>query len=165
MDSIPEPGDGDELTLLRDWLRYHRAAIEAKCAGLTDEQLVATSVAPSDLSLLGLIRHLTEMEQVYVVRPLRGGELRLVYCTDEEPDGDIVGLTADLVPGSLRRWHAGRAEADALLRDLTPESLGAKSVGNSRSVRWNLLKVIQEYAGHHGHAALIRERIDGARGD
>jgi hypothetical protein len=163
MDAIPEPTDGDELPLLRDWLAYHRAALEAKCAGLTAEQLVATSVAPSDLSLLGLVRHLTEMERVYLVRPLRGGDLQLVYCTDDRPDGDIVGLDADLVAASWKRWYAERAEADALLDGVT--DLAATSRGNRYSVRWNILKAIQEYAGHNGHAALIRERIDGARGD
>jgi hypothetical protein len=163
MDSIPEPADGDEPALLRDWLRYHRDAITAKCAGLTDEQLVAASAAPSDLSLLGLVRHLTEMERVYLVRPLRGGELRLVYCTDAEPDGDIVGLNAGMVAESFENWHRERAAADELLRSVT--DLDAPSKGNRYSVRWNLLKAIQEYAGHNGHAALIRERIDGARGD
>lgn len=161
MESIPEPEDGDELALLRGWLRYHRDAITAKCAGLTDEQLVATSVPPSDLSLLGLIRHLTEMERVYIVRPLRGGELRLVYCTEEEPDGDIVGLNAGMVADSLKRWHDERAEADALLATVT--DLGVRT--GRYALRWYLHKVIQEYAGHNGHAALIRERIDGARGD
>lgn len=63
----------------------------------------------------------------------------------------------------MDRWHAERTRADELL-SATP-SLDAGSAGNRFSVRWNLIKVIQEYARHNGHADLIRERIDGATGE
>src|SRR5437763_7203035 len=103
------------------------------------------------------------MERVYLVRALAGGELRLVYCTEDNPDGDIIGLTPELVTGSMNAWLEERRRADKLLDDC--ESLDAASPGNGRSVRWNLIKVIQEYARHNGHADIIRERIDGATGE
>ena len=62
-DRVPEPGDGDERDLLLGWLAFHRNALETKCAGLTDDQLVDRSAPPSLLSLLGLVRHLSEMER------------------------------------------------------------------------------------------------------
>jgi hypothetical protein len=160
----PEPGAGaGERELLLGWLAFHRDALAAKCDGMTPQQLVRLAVPPSDLSLLGLVRHLTEMERVYLVRALAGGELRLVYCTAAEPDGDIVGLTPDLGTASFDRWHEERAHADRLLA--AAGSLDAVAPGNQRSVRWNLVKVIQEYARHNGHADLIRQSIDGAIGE
>jgi hypothetical protein len=163
-DRAPEPGaGGGERELLLGWLAFHRDALAAKCDGLSAQQLVTLAVPPSDLSLLGLVRHLTEMERVYLVRALAGGELRLVYCTEAEPDGDIVGLTPDLSAASLDRWHEERAHADRLLADAG--ALDAVAPGNKFSVRWNLVKVIQEYARHNGHADLIRQSIDGATGE
>jgi hypothetical protein len=159
----PEPDAGSERELLLGWLAFHRDALAAKCDGMSAEELVAAAVPPSDLSLLGLVRHMTEMERVYLVRALAGGELRLVYCTDANPDGDIVGLTPDLSPASVDRWLEERAHADRLLAAAV--SLDAVTPGNKRSVRWNLVKVIQEYARHNGHADLIRQSIDGATGE
>ena len=162
-DRAPEPPAGGERELLLGWLAFHRDALAAKCDGMSAGQLVAMAVPPSDLSLLGLVRHLTEMERVYLVRALEGGELRLIYCTDAAPDGDIVGLTADLSRASVERWHEERAHADRLLA--AAGALDDTAPGNGFSVRWNLVKVIQEYARHNGHADLIRQAIDGATGE
>ena len=163
MPRAAEPDNLDERGLLLGWLAFYRDALAAKCEGLTDEQLVSAAAPPSDLSLLGLVRHLTEMEHVYVVYALGGGEFALVYCTDDEPDADIVGLSPAMARSSLDRWHEERDAADALIAGCT--SLDASAAGNRYSVRWNLLKVIQEYARHNGHADIIRERIDGATGE
>jgi hypothetical protein len=102
-DRAPEPPAGGERELLLGWLAFHRDALAAKCDGMSAEQLVTMAAPPSDLSLLGLVRHLTEMERVYLVRALAGGELRLIYCTDAAPDGDIVGLTPGLSLASVER--------------------------------------------------------------
>jgi hypothetical protein len=166
MERAPAPEDAAERDLLLSWLEFHRDALAAKCAGLGGDELIVESASPSDLSLLGLVRHMTEMEHVYLSYALGGegdGPLRLIYCTDEAPDGDIEGLTATMVGPSLTRWHQVRRRVDDLLAGFS--SLDTKSPGNSRSVRWNLLKVIQEYARHNGHADLLRERIDGATGE
>lgn len=95
MNRAPEPSDAAERGLLLGWLAFHRDALAAKCEGLTDEQLVTRSAPPSDLSLLGLVRHKTEMEHAYLVRALAGGRFSWVYCSDEAPDADI----CDLKPG------------------------------------------------------------------
>ncbi|HEX5189873.1 MAG TPA: DinB family protein [Streptosporangiaceae bacterium] len=158
-----EPGDAAEHELLLGWLAFHRDALAAKCEGLTAEQLVLASASPSDLSLLGLVRHMTEMEHVYLVYALGGGQFGMVYCTDADPDADIIGLSADMAHVSMERWRAERSRADELLS--AAPSLADDAAGNRLSVRWNLIKVIQEYARHNGHADLIRERIDGATGE
>ena len=163
MDRAPEPGNAPERGLLLGWLAFHRDALAAKCEGLSDEQLVAASVPPSDLSLLGLVRHMTEMEHAYLVRALAGGQFSWVYCSDESPDADISDLSPDMAAPSMARWWDERRLADQLLSATGP--LGAAAAGNRFSVRWNLVKVIGEYARHNGHADLIRERIDGATGE
>jgi len=163
VDRAPEPDDGGEHGLLLAWLAFHRDALAFKCAGLAAEQLVRAAAAPSDLSLLGLVRHMTEMERVYLVHALAGGEFSLAYCTDAEPDADIAGLDQAMSADSMDRWHREREHADRLLAAV--ETMDAMSPGNGRTVRWNLIKVIQEYARHNGHADLIRQRIDGATGE
>jgi Protein of unknown function (DUF664) len=164
MDRSPEPRNADERGLLLGWLAFHRDALAAKCEGLMPEQLVATPVPPSDLSLLGLVRHMTEMERVYLSYALGGSQqLAMVYCTDDNPEGDIVGLSPDMAQGSVERWHAEQAAADLLIS--AAHSLDDISQSNKRAVRWNLVKVIGEYARHNGHADLIRESIDGATGE
>ncbi len=163
MERAPEPGNAGERDLLLGWLAFHRDALAAKCEGLTPDQLVQMSAPPSDLSLLGLVRHLTEMEHVYLVYALGGGTFGEVYCTDERPDADIAGLSAAMVPASLARWRDERTRADEVLS--ANRTLEETSAGNRYSVRWNLLKVIGEYARHNGHADLLRERIDGATGE
>ena len=163
MQRAPEPRNADERDLLLGWLAFHRDALEAKCSGLTGEQLVESSVPPSDLSLLGLVRHMTEMERCYLVYALGGGTFELVYCTNDNPDGDIAGLQPEMTPDSVQRWKQERADADRLLSGTN--SLDAIAQGNGLTVRWNLIKVIQEYARHNGHADLIRESIDGVTGE
>ena len=160
-----EPGAtvADEQELLDAWLAFHRGALEAKCSGLTAEQLVTRSVAPSDLSLLGLVRHMTEMERVYLAQPLSGEETQLLYCTDDSPDGDFEDVDPDRAEEDLARWRAACARSDAALA--AHPSLTAAAPGRSANARWLLLKVIGEYARHNGHADLIRQSIDGAVGE
>lgn len=163
MDRAAEPGNLDERELLLGWLAFHRDALCAKCDGLAPEQLVSQSAPPSNLTLLGLVRHMTEMERVYLVRALSGEPLTLVYCTDDDPEADFEGLVPEMATASIERWYSERRAADRLLA--TVDALDAKSPGNGYSVRWNLLKTTQEYARHNGHADIVRERIDGATGE
>lgn len=165
MERIPEPADGNERSILLGWLAFYRNALEAKCDGLWDKQLADRSVLPSSLSLLGLVRHLTEMEHVYAVWAL-GPQLKLTMVWGEyTPGGPEWDIDADAhqVDESLRAWKRERATADEHIAAHT--SLDEKCEGNRRSVRWNLTKLIGEYARHNGHADLIRECIDGQTGE
>ncbi|MDQ0423975.1 MULTISPECIES: DinB family protein [Cellulomonas] len=163
MARAPEPTDGPLDALLLGWLAFHRDALAAKCAGLDDDALVRRSAAPSALSLLGLVRHLTEMERHYLVGALSGSPVPLLYCTEESPDGDVDDLTPTMVGESMAQWHEHRVLADRLLAENA--DLAAPVPGGSRSVGWHVAKVVQEYARHNGHADLLRERIDGAVGE
>jgi hypothetical protein len=158
-----EPGRLDgERAGLDAWLDYYRATMLHKCAGLTPEQLVVRSCAPSPLSLAGLIRHLTEMERAYAHR-LADRELALLYCTDDDPDGDIESVSAAAALDDLRIFseHCARSREVMGARELD-DTFGAK---HPYSLRWVYLYLIKEYARHAGHADLLRERIDGATGE
>jgi hypothetical protein len=157
-----EPEVFDERPLLLQWLAFHRDALAAKIDCLTPEQLVIQSTPPSALTLLGLVRHLTEMERAYLVWALGGGGLEWVYCSDRHPDADLVGLSPDMAEESIRTWDSERARADELISGHQLDDVGQ---GNGYTLRWNLIKLIQEYARHNGHADLIRQAIDGAVGE
>jgi hypothetical protein len=156
------PADADERTLLVGWLEFHRATLARKCAGLTEAQLRTCAVPPSTLSLVGLVRHLTEIERLYIRHGFAGEPLSpLLYVSDTDPDGDFDLL--DDVAGSMAAWQehvtAARAHVAA-----APD-LGARGARSPETLRWVLGKVVQEYARHNGHADLLRQVLDGATGE
>jgi hypothetical protein len=162
MERVPEPDADDERGVLLGWLAFHRDALRAKCEGLSPGQLVTASAPPSPLTLLGLVRHLSEIEYHYLLRSLGGSADGPLYCTDDAPDGDFLDLEPAQVDASFARWREIVATVDALLDGRT---LDDRTVSGRRTVRWSVAKVVQEYARHNGHADLIRERIDGAVGE
>lgn len=151
-----------EAELVLGWLAFHRDALAAKCAGLTADQLVVRSVPPSAMSLLGLVRHLTEQERIFN-RRLRGLQVDLSYCTDGDPDGDFDSARAETADADFTRWRAERAVSDGLLAGL---DFGARRPpSGAATVRWRVQKLLGEYARHNGHADLLREALDGATGE
>jgi Protein of unknown function (DUF664) len=162
---VPQPAEGDEREIVLGWLAFHRSALAAKCSGLDAAQLVTRSAPPSVLSLLGLMRHLTEMERVYGAWALGPKtELQWVWgeYTDGGPEWDM-DVDESMVDVSLAAWEREKRAADERIREhATLDSIGA---GNGYSLRWNLQKLVGEYARHNGHADIIRERIDGQTGE
>jgi uncharacterized damage-inducible protein DinB len=163
-----EPGyDLDERGLLTSYLDYHRATLATKCAGLTGEQLVQRSAEPSTLSLLGLIRHLAEVERSWFGECLDGQPRAPMYYSDTNPDGDFDDTEVEAAADDVTAWQAQCAESRRIL-DSFP-ALGDRSRGSRHggqpTVRWVLAHMIEEYARHNGHADLLRQRIDGAVGE
>jgi len=159
---VDPPYEGDERTLLLAWLEFHRATLAMKCDGLTDEQLRTRSVPPSKLSLLGLVRHMAEVENNWFRFWLGGG--RLTAKKEGDEDFDVDG--AD-VAEAFDYW---RGECDnarqVVARFGSLDDVGAgQKVGAGISVRWTLQHMIEEYARHNGHADLLREALDGTTGD
>jgi hypothetical protein len=115
----------DERTSLETWLEYHRATLLMKCAGLEPEQLVVRSCPPSSMSLLGLVRHLTEVETWF--HDFDGQPHGTWYCTDDEPDGEFDLVDPVRADADLTAYHASVARARAAvaghgLDDLAPGS-------------------------------------------
>jgi uncharacterized damage-inducible protein DinB len=160
-----EPFVADERTMLEGWLDWHRATLLHKCAGLTGEQLALASTPPSNLSLLGLVRHMADVERSWFRRRFRGETIESIYrYGDGAPNAsfelvDPAQAEADF--GALtQEWeHARAAAAGASLDDtFVHERQG------EMSLRWIYIHMIEEYARHNGHADLLRERIDGVTG-
>ena len=162
----PEPDDGDERSILLGWLAFHRDALAAKCADLVPEQLAERSVSPSALSLLGIVRHLVEMENAYGAWALGGpkGGFRPVWgeYTDHGPEWDF-DVAPSMADESLAAWHRMMRSTDESIAGYP--TLDAVAAGNGHTVRWTLNKLVGEYARHNGHADLLRERIDGRTGE
>ncbi len=156
-----------ERVALQEWLDFHRATLLMKCAGLTEEQLKRRSVAPSPMSLLGLVRHMTEVERWWFRMHGAGEVLEWLY-TAVNPEGDWEGVdtadaAADLDTFRAECDAAQAAVADRGLDDVVPSR--GDHPERTRSIRWIYLHMIEEYARHNGHADLIRETIDGETGD
>ncbi|WP_067685880.1 DinB family protein [Nocardia jejuensis] len=158
------PGERETLT---EVLEFHRETLARKCSGLTADQLRLRAVEPSRLSLLGLVRHLTDVELGWFGRILSGSNTPFEYWQADAPDGTDFEVDNADADEALRLWHnaytRSREIADAC------ESLDTFGVdeptGDRYSLRWILTHMIQEYARHNGHADLLRERIDGRTGD
>jgi uncharacterized damage-inducible protein DinB len=162
---VDEPTIGDERAMLEGWLEWHRQTLLMKLAGLTPEQLKRPSVEPSNLSLLGLLRHMTEVERSWFRTRAAGQDVHEVYCTDEDPDADFDRVADADAEGNYATHLAELNEARKAVADLPLEHQFGTSRRPAISLRWVYLHMIEEYARHNGHADLIRERIDGAVGD
>jgi uncharacterized damage-inducible protein DinB len=158
--------EGERATLL-DYLRAYRLAMELKCAGLDAAQLARRSVPPSTMSLLGLVRHMADVERNWFRRVMAQADAPPLYWSQEVADADWLGAVADpaVVADAWRAWRAEVAFAEQFVAD-SPD-LGVKVTmadGTPIALREVLLHMIEEYARHCGHADLLRERIDGRIG-
>ena len=165
---VEAPLVADERTTLVGFLNFQRATLAWKCEGLTPEQLALRAASPSTLSLLGLVRHLAEVELGW----FRDVERRLdegIYWTKAEPNREFDGAVGDaaVVEQAFADWRAEIAFADLMIaeHDLDATFTRAKDGGETFSLRWIIVHMIEEYARHNGHADLLREAIDGATGE
>lgn len=165
-DRFSGPATGDERAMLVGFLAAQRATLALKCAGLGAE-LAQRSVAPSTLSLLGLVRHLAEVERRWFRRVLAAQDVPALFSSPVEPDADFTGALPDpaLATAAWDAWHAEVAFAERFVTDAPDlDVAGADSWRGTVSLRWVLIHMVEEYARHNGHADLLRERIDGAIG-
>ncbi|HEX4813680.1 MAG TPA: DinB family protein [Nonomuraea sp.] len=167
------PTLGDERTTLVECLRCARLTLEIKCAGLDAEAMARRSVEPSTMSLLGLVRHLAEVERSTFRRALAGQDVPRLFTSETDRDGDFDGAVPD--PRVVAEaWEAWRAEvefadrfvAEAPSLDITADDPSNQhgTGGESMSLREVLVGMIWEYGRHMGHVDLLRERIDGRIG-
>jgi uncharacterized damage-inducible protein DinB len=147
-----------EREMLEGWLDFHRQTLLSK--------LKEAAAPPSNLTLLGLVRHMAEVERSWFRRRVDGEDLPFLYATDDDWDADFT--------------QAGDADAEEELRVFAREVEAARDTAAKHgldetffhvhrktdiSVRWVYAHMIEEYARHNGHADLLRERIDGSTGE
>lgn len=149
------------LPSLLDW---HRSTLLFKCGGLTGEQLAQAPIAQSNLSLLGLIRHMAKVERIWFRSRLRGERIDRLYSTPDRPDADF----EDVYPAQAEADYARLlAEQEAARQAASGASLDATLVdsgGETTSLRFVYNHMIAEYARHNGHADLVRQCVDGVTG-
>lgn len=158
-----------EKATYREYLGNYRLTIQLKCEGLDAGQLARRSVPPSGLSLLGLVRHLAQVENHWFQRVLQGRtSAARLYKREDDPDWDFSGAdpVPEVVDDAFTTWKAEIARADEWLDSLPEADLGREvPIGDGAvAVRDVLVHVIEEYARHAGHADLLRECIDGRTG-
>lgn len=147
--------------MLDGFLDRYRASLLNRCSGLTADQLAERSVPPSNLSLIGIARHLTDVERTYFRRRWGGEDIPGYY---ENEDEDFENASPATAERDLQRLVA---EQDASRRSVAGMGLDAVFVNprwGEMTLRWALIHMIGEYAGHAGQADLLRERIDGKTG-
>jgi Protein of unknown function (DUF664) len=160
------PYASDERTMLEGWLDYQRQTLHGKCAGLTHEQLATRSVDPSSMSLLGLVRHMADVERWWFRCQFRGEDVDLLFGPWANRTGDFDDLDDTPAGDVLLAHQREAADADAAVAGHElDETFFNRRRASDVSLRWVYVHMIEEYARHNGHADLLRERIDGATGD
>jgi uncharacterized damage-inducible protein DinB len=160
-DPRQDGGFEGERELLVGYLRNYRLTLELKCAGLDAEQLARRSVPPSNMSLLGLVRHMATVEQAWFRVAMAGVEVPRLYRDGGEEEFDAVVADPAMVEEACARWREEIAFAEGYVeRTEDLATVGAKG----DVLREVLLHMIEEYARHCGHADFLRERIDGRVG-
>lgn len=165
------PLSGDERAMLNAFLDAQRDTLEWKCSGLTPEQLKEAASPPSPLTLLGLLRHLTEVEYFWLEYILVNKASHLgMYSGQGNPvDGDRAWTDLDSHPAEdvLQHWKEACATTRRNAASLPDLDAPAACLWDNEPVnlRWITVHMIREYARHTGHADLLREQIDGATGE
>jgi hypothetical protein len=162
-DPRSEGGFQGERATLVGYLRDQRMTLEMKCSGLDAADLARRSVEPSNLSLLGLVRHMAGVEQNWFRIRLAGQDAPRHYRSDADPNGDFNGAVPDLgvVADAWDTWRAEVAFAERFVTEAPDLDFVGKQGDCLREV---LVHMIEEYARHNGHADFLRERIDGRVG-
>ena len=154
-----------EREMLDAWLEYHRATLAFKCEGLSDDQLRKRAVPPSTMSLLGLVRHMADVETNWFRRVLSGEDDCRSYWSDTNPDGDFNDVETAAVEADFSCWRSECDNARTVSAPLALDDRGTGKHGDPISLRWIYVHMIEEYARHNGHADLLRQCIDGSVGD
>jgi len=162
----------DERDTLLGFLAYYRNELIHQCDGLSDEQARMTSVPPSDLNLMGLIRHMAEVERYWFRQVLVNEHVKSIWSDEAHPtgdtDGDIHVTSSDTSSESIDQLRAEISIADVNIAKFGLDEMAARASRPGTDVpnlRWILVHMIEEYARHCGHADLIRECIDGRKAD
>lgn len=162
-----------ELEMLTEFLDHYRSVLIAKATGISDEQARRHAVEPSNLSLLGLLRHMAEVERHWFRRILKNeSELPDFYISGDvaigTADGDFEFPDTATLSEGINVLHNAVAESRLAIVGLLPDELSLAvrpKTGAPVSLRWIMIHMIEEYARHCGHADFLRERIDGRKGD
>ena len=166
VDPRSEGGFVGERATLVGYLRDQRLTFEMKCAGLDAEGMARRSVEPSNLSLLGLVRHLGEMERFWFRQTMAGETGPRHYRTKEDPNAEFTGAVPDpeVVAEAWATWRSEVAFSEQFVEKAPDLEVTGTTEDEPIALREVLVHLIEEYARHNGHADFLRERVDGRVG-
>ncbi|MBU5947144.1 DinB family protein [Streptomyces griseoincarnatus] len=162
---VGPPPFGGERETLRACLDHHRATLAMKCEGLTDEELRKRSMPPSTLSLLGLVRHMAEVERAWFRRVFQDNDAPMVW-SDETDFQAAYDAEASTRQEAFTAWEAKVENSRRMEREASALDAAGHQPrwGEDVSLRMVMLHVLMEYARHNGHADFLREGVDGTVG-
>jgi uncharacterized damage-inducible protein DinB len=156
---------GAEREQLESWLAFYRATLLKKCSGLSFEDLSRRPVESSTLSLLGILRHMTFVEQVWFETTFAGVRTTEYYKTEGDRDADFNDLESDAAETVFDLYVKSVKTSDELvIGHPLDEHAAVERRGRDADLRWIYVHMIEEYARHCGHADIIRELVDGTKG-
>ena len=169
MTAIPEraipPLEASERATLTAFLDFQRATLALKCDGLTDDQLRERAIAPSSLSLLGLVRHMAEVERNWFRPVLDGESIAAIFAPEMDFEASFRDVDTADVAEAFFIWQAECDHSRALVAAAPSFDVRGFRGGQWFGLRWVMTHMIEEYARHNGHADLLRERLDGSTGE
>ena len=165
IERLDPPFEADERATLTGFLDFHRATLALKCEGLTDDQLRQQAAPPSGLSLLGLVRHLAEVQRNWFRPVLGGAEMAGIFAPGMDFEAAFQNLATADVAEAFRAWHAECDHARMLVAAAPSFDVSGLRGGIRVSLRFVMTHMIEEYCRHNGHADLLRENLDGSTGE
>jgi hypothetical protein len=159
-----EPFVGDERVMLQGFLDFGRKTLLLKCSGLTGAQLAERATPPSTLSLLGLVRHVTEVERTWFRRRFGGEAVGGLYQRASRPEAAFEDVDPDRAEQDIAALVAEWQAADRAVARLPLDHIFISERWGPMSLRWVYSHMNSEYCRHNGHADMLRERIDGSTG-
>jgi uncharacterized damage-inducible protein DinB len=160
---VDGPLVGDDRPILEAFLAWQRSTLLNICAGLTGEQLATRAIPSSNLTLLGLVRHMAKVERTWFRQRVAGELLDSLYDVDKGKDADFNDLDPARAAGDFARLIEECELADAAAESRSFDTTFTHG-GEEYSLRLVYVHMISEYARHNGHADLLRECIDGTTG-
>jgi len=160
--AVRVPYTGGEKESLHASLNRHRDAVLWKLEGLDDEQ-VRRVMTPSGTNLLGLVKHLASVEYGWFCSTF-GREVEPLWF-DPFSEEDMSAAPGETTQQIVAFYGRARAAADRTIAELSLDDLGTSWNGTTVSLRWVLIRMVEETARHAGHMDIVRELIDGGAGD
>ncbi|MFG2825273.1 DinB family protein [Kitasatospora sp. NPDC048365] len=152
-----------EGEMLPGYLAFHRATLLHKCAGLTGEQLAVAPLPDSNLTLLGLVRHMAKVERTWFRIRFSALPVEPLHFVEGRKDADF-----ELLDPARAEEDYDRLVEEVRLADEAVAGVSMDTTfdldGEAMSLRMIHLHMIGEYARHNGHADLVRQHLDGTTG-
>ena len=162
-DPVDGPMDGPERQILEGMLSHQRRTLVNICADLTAEQLAQRPLATSNLSLLGLVRHMAKVERIWLRKRVAGEDVEHLHNFEARDDTDFDHLDPADAPDAVESLRDEWALADRAVADIDLDH-EVDVHDSAMSLRMVYVHLVQEYARHNGHADLLREALDGTTG-